>query len=113
MSLQLHGLVALRLRDSQTRAVALLALFVGVQIADACLTASGIDRFGLTAEANPILARSFTWIGPGAALILAKGTAIAGAVALYALSRHLLLAILTLMYVCIAVVPWAWALAIA
>ena len=113
MRAYIYGLARLRIQNSQTRAFALLALFVSVQIADAWLTVSGIDRFGLAAEANPVLALSVLVFGPAAALTVAKSVAVAGAVVLYRSSRHALLALLTLMYVYVALVPWAWALSIA
>ena len=112
MDAQIQSLVGFRLPKFQTRALALLALFVGVQIADACLTAFGIDRFGVAAEANPMLALPVILLGPAAALTIAKGVAVGGAVVLYRLSRHLLLATLTVMYLFVAIVPWAWALSI-
>ena len=113
VSLHIHELVGLRLRDSQTRALALVALFVSVQIADALLTVSGIDRFGVAAEANPMLATSVIVFGPAVSLMVAKSVAVCGALVLFRLSRHVLLALLTLMYVYAAIVPWAWALSIA
>ena len=113
MGAQIQRLVSLHIPKSQTRALALLALFVSVQIADALLTAFGIDRFGVAAEANPMLALPVILFGPAAALTIAKGVAVGGAVVLYRLSRHLLLATLTVMYLFVAIVPWAWALSIA
>ena len=110
---QIQWLVGLRLPNSRTRALALLALFVTVQMADALLTTFGIDRFGVAAEANPILALGFILFGPAASLTIAKGGAVVGAVTLYRLSRHMLLALLTVMYVFVAIMPWAWALAVA
>jgi hypothetical protein len=105
-------LIGLRLPNFHPRALALLALFASVQIADAWLTAVGISRFGLGAEANPMLALPILLFGPVAALTVAKGAAVAGAVVLYRLSRHFLLAMLTLMYMFVAIAPWAWALVI-
>jgi len=99
--------------NAKTRALGLLALFVILQIADAWLTAAGIDRFGMAAEANPLLALPMALLGPAAALTIAKGAAIAGAVVLYRLSKHTLLATLTVMYMFVAVMPWAVALAVA
>ena len=113
MGAQIQWLVDLGGPKSQTRALALLALFVCVQIADASLTAFGINRFGAAAEANPMLALPIIAFGPVAALIVAKGVAVGGAVMLYRLSRQLLLAMLTVMYVVVAILPWAWALSIA
>ena len=103
----------LRFPMSQTRALVLLALFAGVQIADALLTAFGIQRFGVGAEANPLLALPVVLFGPVAALVVAKSLAVFGAVVLYRLSRHSLLALLTVVYVFVAIVPWALALSIA
>jgi hypothetical protein len=113
MNARIQWLAGLRLPISRTRALTLLALFVSVQIADGWLTAFGINRFGMAAEANPMLALGLVVFGPAAALIVAKGAAVAGAVMLYRLSRHFLLATLTVMYVFVAIMPWAWALAIA
>jgi hypothetical protein len=113
MGAQIHWLVGLtRVPKSQTRALALLALFVGVQIADAWLTALGVGRFGVAAEANPMLALPIILFGPAAALTIAKGVAVGGAVVLHRLSRHSLLAVLTVMYVFVAILPWASALSL-
>jgi hypothetical protein len=109
----IQKLALLGLPNAQARAVAVLALFVIVQIADGLLTVVGVERFGMAAEANPMVALSMILFGPAIALIAAKGIAIGGAVMLYRLSRHALLALLTLMYVVVAVVPWAWALTVA
>jgi hypothetical protein len=112
MSARIQWLVGLRGQKSQTRALALLAVFVGVQIADGCLTAFGIGRFGVAAEANPMLALPIILFGPAAALTVAKGVAVGGAVVLYRLSRQVLLATLTVMYLFVAILPWALAFSI-
>jgi hypothetical protein len=113
MSAQSQSITSFRLPNADTCALGLLALFAVVQIGDAWLTAVGIDRFGVAAEANPMLALPIVLFGPAAALIIAKGAAAVGAAVLYRLSRHVLLASLTFMYVFVAIMPWAWALAIA
>ena len=92
MSAQSQSNTGFRLPNADTCALGLLALFAVVQIADAWLTAVGIDRFGVAAEANPLLALPIVLIGPVAALIMAKGAAVVGAAVLYRLSRHFLLA---------------------
>ncbi len=112
MGAQIQRLAGHYFPNSQTRALALLALFVSVQIADAWLTACGLDRYGVAAEGNPILALPVILFGAGATLAIAKGVAVVGAVALHRLSRHRLLASLTVMYVLVAIAPWAWALSI-
>jgi hypothetical protein len=103
----------LHLQNFQTRPLMLLGVFVCVQIADAWLTASGIERFGMAAEANPLLALGLILFGPVSALTIAKGAAVGGAITLHRLSRHSLLAALTVLYLLVAILPWAWALAIA
>jgi hypothetical protein len=110
MRAQSQFIAGFRLPAANARALGLLALFVVVQIADAWLTAVGIDRFGIAAEANPMLSLSILVFGPAAALIVAKGLAVCGAAVLYRLSRHKLLATLTAAYVFVAIMPWALAL---
>ena len=106
--------IALRLApNGNTRALGTLALFAVVQIADAWLTTVGIDRFGIGAEANPMLALPIVLFGPVTAMAIAKSVAVCGAALLYRFSRHSLLAMLTVMYMFVAVMPWAWALSVA
>jgi arginine exporter protein ArgO len=98
---------------TRARALGVLALFVSLQFADAWLTLAGIDRFGVAAEANPILASSILLFGPAASMTIAKGAAIAGGILLHQVSRHRLLALLTMMYLFVCIAPWAWALTVA
>jgi hypothetical protein len=113
MSIQVQWFERLRRPKSRPYKLTLLAVFVCIQIADAWLTAFGIDRFGVGAEANPLIGLGFVLLGPAAALTVAKGAAVAGAVILYRLSRHGLLTLLTMMYVFVAIMPWAVALVVA
>jgi hypothetical protein len=110
MGAQSQSVAGSSLPNFRIPALALLALFASLQIADAWLTAVGIDRFGMAAEANPLLALPMSLVGPIAALTIAKVLSVGGAVALYRLSRHGLLAVLTLMYMFVAIAPWTWAL---
>ena len=103
----------LRFPDGRTRALGLLAFFALVQVADAWLTVVGVNRYGVGAEANPMLALPMLLLGPAAALTIAKSLAVFGATVLYRLSRHFLLAMLTLTYVVVAIMPWALALGMA
>ena len=112
MGAQIQQFVGFRLPNSQTHALPLLALFVSIQIADAFLTAVGIARFGVAAEGNPLLALHIAHLGPAAALSIAKGVAVVGAVVLYRYTRYLMLALLTVMYVFAAIVPWALTLGV-
>jgi hypothetical protein len=101
------------LPGTATPAVVTLALFVGVQIADASLTAVGVSRFGVSAEANPLVAFYIGSLGLVRGLIVAKAIALAAGAMLHAYARHLIVVLLTVLVVFAAVVPWAWQLALA
>jgi hypothetical protein len=100
-----------RLPNSSTPALLPLALFGALQIADAVLTIAGVQRFGPAAEANPLLASAITSFGAYTTLAAAKAVALILGVALHVRSQHLVLAMLTVIYVFFAVCPWAIALA--
>ena len=102
----LASLASATLPGSRTRSIAVVALFVAIQIADGVLTLEGVTRFGPGAEANPVLAASILMFGLGAAVLSAKIAAVALAALLSATRAHLPLALLTLLYVMGAVVPW-------
>jgi hypothetical protein len=83
-----------------------LAIFVVLQMVDGVLTYAAVDRFGASAEGNPIIA---TWImitGAMPALLGAKLLACACGGVLYAAGVHRVLAGLTALYLFAAVVPW-------
>ena len=88
----------------------MLALFAALQLADGVLTANGVAHFGTRIEGNPLIALAASGIGFGVTLVAAKLFAISCATVLYLLSRHLTLALLTLMYVIGAIVPWTYVL---
>jgi hypothetical protein len=100
----------LPLPGTRTRAILPFALFTAVQIADACLTVLGVARFGSTAEANPLVAFCINMCGLTAGLAAVKGVAIVAGAVLHVRSEHLILAVLTVIFVFGAVVPWSWAL---
>lgn len=103
--------LTLRLPNSRTRSVWILALFAAVQVADAVMTFDAVERFGFTAEGNPVLVFYMSTFGLGVTLIGAKSLAIVLATALHIRAHHLTLAMLTLIYVVAAMAPWAWVLA--
>ena len=81
-------------------------IFVLLQLADGVLTYAAVERFGASAEGNPILA---TWImltGAAPALVGAKLLACACGGVLYAAGVHHVLAGLSALYLFAAVVPW-------
>jgi hypothetical protein len=83
-----------------------LAIFIVLQLADGMLTYAAIDRFGASAEGNPILV---TWImltGAAPALLGAKLMACACGAVLYVAGVHRVLAGLSALYLFAAVMPW-------
>ena len=83
-----------------------LLVFVVLQAADGLLTYLAVERFGVGAEGNPILA---TWIlltGSGPALIGAKLLACGCGGVLYAAGGHQALAGLSALYLVAAIMPW-------
>jgi hypothetical protein len=94
------------LPGSQTRALWMLALFAAIQVADGVLTAAGVERFGTHIEANPLIHLAVQGVGLGITLVTAKLLAMSCATVLHIHSRHLVLAVLTAVYVVGAIVPW-------
>ena len=83
-----------------------LAIFIVMQLADGMLTYAAVDRFGPSAEGNPILV---TWImltGAAPALFGAKLMACACGGVLYAAGVHRVLVGLSALYLFAAVGPW-------
>ena len=83
-----------------------LVLFVLLQLADGVLTYAAVERFGTAAEGNPILAWLMSAYGEVIALAGAKILAACCGVALHVLAVDRLLAVLTLVYIGAALVPW-------
>jgi hypothetical protein len=86
---------------------ALWLTFVAVQILDGVLTYIGVRTFGLGIEANPVVAWYAEAFGAAAGLAAAKLFAIACASVLYVTSRGRTVAVLTVLYLAFAIVPWA------
>jgi hypothetical protein len=99
------------LPGASTRAASLLALYATVQLADAILTATGLTRFGAAAEGNPVAAMFIDTFGLATGLLALKLLAVAAGTLLHVLAQHLTLAVLTVVFVVCAVMPWAWVLA--
>ena len=87
-----------------------LALFVLLQASDGLLTYMAVSAFGHAVEANPILATWMAVAGTGATLLIAKVTACACGLLLYARGTHRALASLTALYLFGAVGPWLYVL---
>jgi hypothetical protein len=85
---------------------ALLVLFIVLQAADGLLTYAAVERFGMGAEGNPLLATWMVLTGSGTALIGAKTLACMCGAVLYVTGVHHVLAGLSALYLFAAVVPW-------
>ena len=105
-----HALATLTLPGSATRGISAVALFAAVQLADGILTLVGVARFGPAVETNPILSLCIVALGAGVALSIAKVAAVVLATVLHSTGSHLVLALLTVLYVFAAVLPWMWLL---
>lgn len=80
--------------------------FLFVQILDGVFTYFGVKAWGPAIEANPIVGSAVAYAGPGAGIAGAKLIASALGMALHRRGVHLLLALLTAIYVAVAIVPW-------
>lgn len=85
---------------------ALLVLFIVLQAADGLLTYAAVERFGPSAEGNPILATWMMLTGSEAALLGAKTLACLCGGVLYVTGVYHVLAGLSALYLFAAVVPW-------
>ena len=77
-----------------------------LQLADGVLTYAAVQRFGASAEGNPIIATWMVVTGIAPALIGAKLMACACGGVLYAAGVHRVLVGLSALYLFAAVVPW-------
>lgn len=85
-----------------------IVLFLVAQVLDALLTYLGLT-VGLS-EGNPLVAYSFHHAGVGPGLTVAKLVAVGCSMALHLLGLHRVLAMLTVMYLSLAILPWTYLL---
>jgi len=102
--------IAASLPGSTRRGLIAVALFTAVQIADGILTVAGVARFGPGMESNPLLAASIAAVGAAATLSIAKAVAVVLGTVLHRHRCHCTLALLTVFYAVVAVLPWTAAL---
>lgn len=81
-------------------------LFLLAQCGDGILTYIGVMTFGIGIEANPLLSGLMVRFGEATALVGAKLVAAGLGIALHLREVHTAVAVLTLFYVAIAIVPW-------
>ena len=82
-----------------------------MQLADAALTINGVSRFGLSIEANPLVASYIDMYGLVTGLCAAKALALSAGAILHVTAQYLILALLTVVFVFAALVPWTLTLA--
>lgn len=83
-----------------------MLLFVIVQGLDGALTYLGVHFWGLSIEANPLVASAVAVAGVGAGLVLTKLFAVALGVVLHLRRIHLVVALLSIFYLAVAILPW-------
>jgi hypothetical protein len=86
-----------------------LVLFLCAQVVDGLFTYLGIASFGWT-EGNPLIAWYMQHFGVGPIVTAAKLMAVGCAVVLHLLGFHKMLAVLTLVYLSVAILPWSFVL---
>ena len=89
-----------------SRAQLFWVAFVAVQVLDGVLSYVGVSMHGPEIEANPLVAWYLAALGPAVGFTAAKLFAVMCGVVLYVTAHHRLVAILTLVYLVFAVVPW-------
>ena len=80
--------------------------FLIVQALDGTFTYLGVRIWGLHIEANPLISAAAAAIGTAAALATAKLMAAGFGIALHLTRIHTLVAVLTTLYVALAILPW-------
>ena len=83
-----------------------ILIFLVVQGLDGVLTYLGVHIWGLAIEANPIVSSAVSLAGVGAGLAAAKLFAIALGIALHLKGVHRAIAVLSGLYIAVAIVPW-------
>jgi uncharacterized membrane protein len=83
-----------------------LLMFLLAQMLDGVLTYVGVSVYGLHMEGNPLIGWMMANMGHGPALATAKGAAGLFGIALHLSAVHTAVAMLTVFYLTVAVVPW-------
>ena len=95
-----------RQRDRSLLGDAVIVVFLVAQVCDGMFTYIGVHAWGIVAEANPIMSFYMATLGVGFALLASKTFAIACAAVLHLHARHRTVALLTILYLAMAVRPW-------
>jgi hypothetical protein len=86
-----------------------IIVFLCLQVLDGAFTYMGVSAFGVK-EGNPLIEQYMMSLGVGPGVAAAKLLAGSCACILHLLAFHRLLLILTLVYLSMAILPWAWVL---
>jgi hypothetical protein len=86
-----------------------IVVFLCLQVLDGVFTYMGVSAFGVK-EGNPLIEQYMMSLGVGLGVAAAKALAASCACILHLLHFHRLLAFLTLFYLSMAILPWAWVL---
>lgn len=92
-------------RDSVFGDAVVLA-FLLVQLLDGIFTYLGVTIWGPGIEGNPLISSAVSVAGLGAGLAIAKLVAVGFGIVLHLRRVHNLVALLTAVYVCAAILPW-------
>jgi hypothetical protein len=83
-----------------------LLVFVLVQALDGGLTYAGVRIWGPGIEANPLISSAIMSAGPGMGLASAKLMAVGFGMVLHLHQTHVAVALLTVFYLVVAILPW-------
>jgi uncharacterized membrane protein len=86
-----------------------IVVFLVAQVLDGAFTYLGVSSYGIS-EGNPLIAHFIERHGAGPSLTVAKVLAVACSMALHLVGMHRTLALLTLMYLMLAILPWTYLL---
>jgi hypothetical protein len=86
-----------------------IVVFLVAQVLDGAFTYLGVSSYGIS-EGNPLIAHFIERHGAGPSLTVAKILAALCSMALHLVGMHRTLALLTLMYLMLAVLPWTYLL---
>jgi hypothetical protein len=94
-------------RDPKSRVgnIAVLA-FLAVQCLDGAFTYLGLHMWGPGLEANPLVSSAVSFAGIGLGVAGAKLVAVLFGIVLHLRQVHGVVAMLTLLYVTVAILPW-------
>lgn len=81
-------------------------VFVIVQCLDGAMTYLGVHTWGMGIEANPLVSAAVAFAGLGTGLTLAKLFAVSLGVMLHLRRIHLVVALLSVFYIAVAILPW-------